>query len=134
MEYREITKGNVQVFELAGKMMGDAPCLALVRRVDAVLIAGTRMVVMDVGGVQWMNSQAISHLIACLTKLRRAGGDLRLAGVAGKVDYYLRLTKLNTVIRTFAGQEEAVDSFAKEPPVASLPQSLAERRMEAAAL
>jgi len=133
MEYRESKNGDVQIFEVAGKLMGDAPCMALVKRVDELLASGMRMVVMDVQGVQWMNSQAISYLIACLTKLRRAGGDLRLAGVAGKVDYYLRLTKLNTVIRTFASQQEAVESFSQEPPVTSLPQSLAERRMEVAA-
>lgn len=134
MDYRESKNGDVQIFELAGKMMGDSSCAALVQRIDALLGAGTRSVVLDLRDVQWMNSQAISYLIACLTKLRRAGGDLRLAGVAGKVDYYLRLTKLNTVIRTFDGQQEAVESFSKEPPVASLPQSLAERRWEAAVL
>jgi anti-anti-sigma factor len=133
MEYRELRNGNVQLIELAGKMMGDPSSAALVKRVDALLAAGVKMVVMDVRNVQWMNSQAISHLIACLTKLRRAGGDLRLSGVAGKVDYYLRLTKLNTVIRTFANQQEAVESFVDEPPLNSLPQSLAERRMEVAA-
>jgi len=133
MEYRELRNGNVQIIELAGKMMGDPSNAALVKRVDALLAAGVKLVIMDVSEVQWMNSQAISHLIACLTKLRRAGGDLRLAGVAGKVDYYLRLTKLNTVIRTFASQREALESFVKEPPDSSLPRSLAERRMEVAA-
>ncbi len=133
MEYRESRNGNVQVIELAGKMMGDPSSAALLKRVDALLAAGMKMVVIDVSDVQWMNSQAISHLIACLTKLRRAGGDLRLAGVAGKVEYYLRLTKLNTVINTFASQHEALESFLKEPPVASLPLSLAERRMGVAA-
>lgn len=133
MDYRESRNGNVQIIELAGKMMGDPSSAALVKRVDALLAVGVKMVVMDVNEVQWMNSQAISHLIACLTKLRRVGGDLRLAGVAGKVEYYLRLTKLNTVISTFASQHEALESFFKEPPVASLPLSLAERRMGVAA-
>jgi len=133
MDYRESRNGNVQIIELAGKMMGDPSSAALVKRVDALLAAGVKMVVMDVNEVQWMNSQAISHLIACLTKLRRIGGDLRLAGAAGKVEYYLRLTKLNTVIRTFATQHEAIESFLKEPPDSSLPLSLAERRMGVAA-
>ena len=133
MDYREKSIGEVSVFSLAGKMMGDASCATLVKRVDELLGTGVRSVVMDLGDVQWMNSQAISHLIACLTKLRRAGGDLRLARVAGKVDYYLQLTKLNTVIRSYAGLQEAVESFTAEPPPAGLPRSLAERRLEATA-
>lgn len=117
MEFHESKNGDVHVFELAGKLMGDAACEVILRRVDELIAAGVRKVVVDMGQVKWMNSQAISQIIACLIKLRRVGGDLRLANVAGKVDDYLRITKLNTVIRTFGNQHEAVNSFLAEPLV-----------------
>lgn len=115
MEFRESTNGDIYVFELGGKLMGDAACEVILHRVDELIAAGMRMLVVDMSQVKWMNSQAIAQIIACLIKLRRAGGDLRLAGVAGKVDDYLRITKLDTVIRTYENQQQAINSFLTEP-------------------
>jgi anti-anti-sigma factor len=131
MDFHESKNGEVHIFELAGKLMGDSACNVILSRVDELIASGIHNVVLEVSKVQWMNSQAIAQVIACLTKLRRAGGDLRLAGVSGKVDYYLRLTKLNTVIRIFKNQQEATDSFIIDPPEQALPQSRADRLMSA---
>jgi len=115
MECQESKRGEVQIFELAGKLMGDKACEEIVHRVDDLIAGGLRYLVVDMARVRWMNSQATAHLIMCLTKLRRVGGDLRLSGVAGKVEYYMRLTKLDTVIQTFASIDAAVSSYTGSP-------------------
>lgn len=132
MEFRESRSGDIYIFELAGKLMGDAESEAILRRVDELTGAGMRMLVVDMSQVKWMNSQGIAQIIACLIKLRRGGGDLRLAGVAGKVDDYLRITKLNTVMRTYENQQRAISSFLAEPPEKEAGHSPMDQQLPAA--
>ena len=49
--------------------------------------------------------------VASLTTLRRAGGDLRLTGIGGKIKKALRVTHLTRVFRTVETVDQAVASF-----------------------
>ena len=69
-------------------------------------------VVVDMSGVNWMNSSGLGMLMAGMTTLRGSGGDLRLAGVSDRVRRPIEVTKLDRVLKIFGSVEEAVNSFA----------------------
>jgi anti-anti-sigma factor len=59
-----------------------------------------------------MDSAAIGALVRCLTKLKKAGGGLRMAGAQPMVDYSLKLTKLDRLIPNFKSVGEAATGFS----------------------
>jgi anti-sigma B factor antagonist len=58
-----------------------------------------------------MNSSGLGALMAALTTLRNAGGDLKLANVTKKIESLLLITKLITVFETYETADRAVASF-----------------------
>ena len=78
------------------------------------LLESTR-VVMYVGEVTRVDSTGMGLLVRFLSHTRNRGGDLRLAAPPPFLENLLRLTKLATIFRLYASEEEAIVSFLKEP-------------------
>jgi len=73
--------------------------------------AGKTNVVVDLSKVKFMNSSGLGMLISAMTTMRNAGGDLRLANVADRIQSLLVITKLITVFKHFESVEDAAKSF-----------------------
>jgi anti-sigma B factor antagonist len=94
------------VIELTGRLdLAEAPEL---RAVVAQLLAdGPRRVVLDLGGVPFMDSSGLGALIGCLKIARQAGGDLRIARVGPRVRMVLELTSMHRVLPAYDSPEQA---------------------------
>lgn len=94
------------VVGLTGRLdLAEAP---EVREVVAEVVAGgARRVVLDLGGVEFMDSSGLGALIGCLKVARRAGGDLRIARVGPRVGMVLELTSMHRVLPPYASPERA---------------------------
>ena len=114
MEFTEETFGQVKVFNLQGKIMGGPETPVMCDHLKTFIDAGTQELVINFRDVPWVNSDGVGAIIACLTTLRRRGGDVRFANVHGAVRQYFHITQLETVIQIYDRVDEAVASFAKE--------------------
>ena len=104
--------GDVAVLTVLDKALTSGPDVALLQaRVQGLMEAGVRKMVVDLSGVKWCGSAAIGVLIAGLTALRNAGGDLRLAGVTERIANVLKATGLAGVFQTLDTADRAVASF-----------------------
>lgn len=112
MKCIEETFGQVKVFHLGGKIMGDAKTQMLCDRLKELIDAGTRSLVMDFRSVRWINSLGIGAMIACLNTLRQRGGDIRFANLHDATRQYFHISKLETVVKICDSVDEAVTSFA----------------------
>jgi anti-anti-sigma factor len=112
MKFSEETIGAVRVFHLEGKIMGGPESQAMCDYLKSLVDTGTRSLVMDFDNVQWINSNGVGIVIACLTGLRNSGGDLCFANVHGAAKHYFEITRLDTVVKVFGTIEEAVASFS----------------------
>ena len=72
---------------------------------------GKTNVVVDLSKVKFMNSSGLGMLISAMTTMRNAGGDLRLAKVADRIQSLLVITKLITVFKHYESVEEAAKSY-----------------------
>ena len=70
-----------------------------------------RKIVIDLAGVEWMNSTGLGILISSLTTLRNNDGELKLANVTEKIQSLLTITKLVTVFESYDSVDEAVNAF-----------------------
>jgi anti-sigma B factor antagonist len=74
---------------------------------------GARHVVLDMFGVEFMNSSGLSLLIGGATIMKNAGGGLKLARASAKITSLIKITKLGGVFENFPTVEAAVESFSK---------------------
>ena len=72
---------------------------------------GLTSVIVDFSQVKWFGSAMLGVLIASLTTLRSAGGDLRLTGITKKIDSILMVTQLAGIFQTLDSVEEAIESY-----------------------
>lgn len=105
-------RDGVAVLTLSGDAMGGPDGSALHEALRSLRADGTRNAVVDLSGVERMNSSGLGMLIGALTIVRNADGDLRLANVHARVTQLLTVTKLLGVFSIHDSVDEAVAAFA----------------------
>jgi anti-sigma B factor antagonist len=113
---------NAVVLKLKGDVMGGPDGSKLHDKLRELREAGQRNVIVDLSRVRFMNSSGLGMLIGGLATMRNAGGDLRLANPADRIQSLLMIAKLLTVFKHFESVDEAVESFTSNPP-APAPES-----------
>ncbi|ARA92903.1 MAG: anti-sigma factor antagonist [Bacteroidetes bacterium] len=115
MNYSVDERYNAVVITLKGNVMGGPDGAKLHETLHELKEQGKKNVVVDLSKVKFMNSSGLGMLISGMTTMRNAGGDLRLANVADRIQSLLVITKLITVFKHYDSVEEAIESFQEEP-------------------
>jgi anti-anti-sigma factor len=58
-----------------------------------------------------IDSSAIGSIVRCYSRLKTAGGLLRLAGCTGMIDASIRLTQLHRVLELYPTASAAAENF-----------------------
>ncbi|MCB0833477.1 MAG: STAS domain-containing protein [Bacteroidetes bacterium] len=111
MSYKEEVHGDVYVLSLKGKLMGGSETAEVHDRIKQLSQVGVKRVVLDLGGVKWMNSSGLGALMSSMTTMKNGGGDLRLSSVAEKVESLLIITQLLKIFKTYENVDSAVKSY-----------------------
>lgn len=104
-------KNGIVIFNISGKIMGGDDETVFYGTLQKMIQLNKTKVVIDLAGVEWMNSLGLGLLISGLTTMRKNNGELKLANVAEKVESLLVLTKLITAFESYDSIDEAVNSF-----------------------
>src|SRR5436305_774256 len=75
------------------------------------LLTTQKNIVLNLGGVSYIDSGGLGTLVGLYTSARAAGGDIKLANLTQRVGDQLQITKLVTVFEVFDSEEKAVNSF-----------------------
>ncbi|MFQ6112781.1 MAG: STAS domain-containing protein [bacterium] len=102
---------GIHVFDLDGKIMGAGESASLCDRLKQLVASGEKNIILNFKKVRWINSPGIGMMLSCLTSLRRAGGDVHFVSVEGKVAFYFRITKLDTVLKVYKDEEKALEAI-----------------------
>lgn len=102
---------NVVVAAVQGKLMGGPDTQACHNKMKRLIAEGHQQIVIDLSGVEWVNSSGLGMLVACYTSCRNAGGHFKIAGPTEKTKSLLKMTKLITVMESFENTEQAIRSF-----------------------
>ena len=97
---------------IAGSVHCGGECTLLESEVNSLIDEKQTRLILDLSAVSTMDSAAIGALVRCLTKLKKAGGGLRMACAQPMVDYSLKLTKLDKLIPNFKSVGEAATGFS----------------------
>lgn len=105
------SKMDPGVLEMKGRICLGRECQEVEWRVADLLKREQKRIIFDLAGVSTMDSTGVGILVTCFGRLRRAGGELRLAGPQGKGAEVLSMTTVDRVIGVFPTAAEAAQSF-----------------------
>lgn len=93
---------NVVILDLQGKLMiGDGDVM-LREKVESLVTAGHRRIVLDLADVPYVDSAGLGEIVRCYTALSRKNGRLKLRNPSKRIHDLLSVTKL----LTFFGDDE----------------------------
>lgn len=111
MQIKEKMENEIAVLTFKGDLLGEPDTSKIREKIHSLVGDKVKSVVIDLGGVNYMNSSGIGTLIAVLTTMRNSGGSLRLANVGGKVQNLFVITQLVKVFDTYETVDRAIASF-----------------------
>lgn len=111
IEHKEIAPAT-RVITISGKLLLGAGCAELETLVPQLVSSGTRNLVFDLSGVTRIDSTGIGRFIDTYGRLKKTGGQMRLAGVSGPVRESFRLTRLDSVFSFYPTVEAACEGIA----------------------
>lgn len=113
MKFKVTQVGTVTVINLQGNLMGGPDAASLNSQLHELLGAGKKHVVLDLAGVEFMNSSGLGMLIGGASTVKNAGGRLKLAHASEKILNLIKITKLSPVFEHYDSIQAAVVSFKK---------------------
>ena len=113
MKIKEKIDNQVAVLSLSGKMMGGPETTALHDHIRGLMNDGINKVVIDLGGVKWINSSGLGVLMAAMTTLKNSDGMMKLANVTEKVESLLMITQLMRIFDTYDSIDRAVAAMSE---------------------
>ncbi|MGD9898926.1 MAG: STAS domain-containing protein [Calditrichaceae bacterium] len=111
MKTKDKIDGDVGILWLKGKIMGYPETDDLHNEVKSLLGGGAKKIVIDLQGVNWMNSMGVGALMRSLTTVRNAGGELCLSRLTEKVRSIFVMTQLVRVFEIYESVDKAVEHY-----------------------
>ncbi|HEY4355073.1 MAG TPA: STAS domain-containing protein [Acidobacteriaceae bacterium] len=103
---------GVTVLDLSGKItMGEGSGQLRSALTDA-LSAGSKKILVNLGGVSYVDSSGLGELVGGYTTVKNAGGEMKLLNLSKKVKDLLVITKLLTVFDVSEDEASAIASFS----------------------
>lgn len=111
MKVSTINKLDIAILELRGSIIGGDETDELKVHARDLLEQGNKKLVIDLGGVTYINSTGIGALINIYTTYTKANGRIRLCNVGKSVQNVFVITKLTSVFDVAETREDAIKNF-----------------------
>jgi anti-sigma B factor antagonist len=103
---------GVAVIDIKGRVTaGEGPEM-LRDKINSLLHQGHKKLLLNLSGVDYMDSAGLGEIVGTFATVRRHGGTLKLLGLTSRIRDLLSITKLLTVFETFEAEREALVSFS----------------------
>lgn len=103
--------GDVAILDLDGEVRIGDSATALRSAIRDLVAGGSQKILLNLGGVKYIDSSGIGELIANYTTVGRTSGQLKLLNLTEKVQDLLVITKLLTVFDVYDNEADALASF-----------------------
>jgi anti-sigma B factor antagonist len=99
------------IFRCRGRIVVGDEGAALRERVKSILM-GTPKIVIELSGVDYIDSGGLGILVGLHLSAKNRGGDLKLVSPGQRVQRVLGETKLNTVFSIYESVDDALAAFS----------------------
>ena len=104
------TIDGVLIIDCAGRIVFGEES-AYLRDMVRKLLAERKKLVLNLNGVNYIDSGGLGTLVALYTTSRNSGSFIKLANLTRHVDDLLQVTKLVTIFDVYDSEQQAADSF-----------------------
>ena len=104
------TLNGILVVDCSGRIVFGEES-AILRDTVRKLISESSRIVLNLGGITYIDSGGLGTLVSLYTTAHNAGGNVKLANLTQRVGDLLQVTKLLTIFEVFDSEEKAVQSF-----------------------
>ena len=111
MELEERSAGAVALVDVSGRLVAGDDNGRLKDKVNSLLLQGRRQIVLNLGGVSYIDSTGLGELAATHATVARQGGRVVLVQLTKRVQDLLAICRLLTVFDSFDTEAEALKSF-----------------------
>ena len=88
--------------------------------ITSLLKQGRKNIVLNLRGLEYLDSSGIGQLVRNYMTVIKAGGEMKVVGLTARVEEILKITKLSGVLAEFQDEEEALRSFSNNAPGKSI--------------
>ena len=103
--------GDVTILDLDGKVTIGEGSVALRNAIRRLLGEGKNKILLNLGGVGYIDSSGIGELVSSFTAVNKEGGTHKLLNLTQKIQDLLAITKLLTVFDVFEDEGNALSSY-----------------------
>ena len=111
LEVNERQAGDVTMLDMTGAVRIGEGSIALRDAIRGLADSGKKKILLNLAGVNYVDSSGIGELIANYTTVSRQGGQLKLLNLTDRIQNLLVITKLLTVFDAYEDEGEALKSF-----------------------
>jgi anti-sigma B factor antagonist len=104
--------GDITILDLDGKITIGEGSVALRGAIRRLLGEGKNKILLNLGGVGYIDSSGIGELVSSFTAVNKEGGQLKLLNLTQKIQDLLAITKLLTVFDVFENEGDALGSYS----------------------
>jgi anti-sigma B factor antagonist len=103
--------GDISVVDVRGRITVGEGNIMLREVVTGLVENGNRRILLNLQGVEYVDSGGLGELVRTHTTLQKAGGQLKMVNVNQRVQELLRVTSLHKVFDVYKDEASAVESF-----------------------
>ena len=111
LEIHEREREGIVILELSGRITVGPEASSVRERCTQLAAAGKVNLVLELSGVDFIDSTGLGALVMCATTLRKAGGSVKLVNLNRRNIELLVMTKLATVFEIFNDEQDAINSY-----------------------
>jgi anti-sigma B factor antagonist len=105
--------GDVTVVDLNGRIALGEESAGLRDLIANLLSEGHVKILLNLAGVDYIDSSGLGALVSGVASVRRVGGEMKLVNLSSKVDDLMEVTRLYTVFDIADNEQVALASFGK---------------------
>jgi anti-sigma B factor antagonist len=102
---------GVTILYVSGRITLGEGGVTLRDAIQEALKTGTKKLVVDMGGVGYMDSSGLGELTGAYVSAKNKGCNLKLLGLTKKIDDLMQITKLATLFDIYTDEKQALASF-----------------------
>jgi anti-sigma B factor antagonist len=111
LEVTERQAGDVTILDMSGAVRMGQGSIALRDSIRRLVDNDRKKILLNLAGVNYVDSSGIGELIANYTTLSKVGGQLKLLNLTDRIQNLLVITKLLTVFDVYEAEADALNSF-----------------------
>jgi anti-anti-sigma factor len=109
---KELVAPDVAVLHFSGRIAMGKPCQDIDAQIDELIREKVTKVVLDLTHVDRVDSTGFGTIVLNSGKLKKAGGELRVAAASGIVAEIAHSSQIPRIVPFHTNVEEALASFA----------------------